>query len=89
MLGVLCKEADVKFFVSPFGRSGYPIMAYSMTKEESDQTAIALRKLADNSVELYPKYKEFLSKKCDANDFKEIILAYAKDFEDSEGYECI
>jgi hypothetical protein len=86
MLGELCKEAGAKYFQD---ESGYIKLAYSMTPEEAKDASEKLKVLALSSKTIFPKYKGFLSKEVTINDFKDIIIGYATDFEKSEGYVCI
>lgn len=89
MLGELCKEANVKHFTETYPDRTYHWLAYSMTKDEAILAANGLKMLAEKVEEIYPRYKRFLGKEVTPSDFKQIILAYADDFEKSGGYECI
>jgi hypothetical protein len=87
LLGKLCKEVGCKYFQRNF--LTIPTLAFSMTKEEAEETSIKLIELSEKSEKIFKKYQEFLTPDVDFKEFKEIILDYAKMFKDSEGYTCV
>ena len=89
MLGELCKEAGAKYYKEEYPDITYAKLAYSMTEEEAKIAANGLKNLAESAEEIFPRYRRFLGKKVTINDFKDIIIEYASDFEKSGGYVCI
>jgi hypothetical protein len=89
MLGELCKDCNAKFYVENYPDRQYAKLAYSMTEEEADAAAKGLRNLAEITERLMIKYREYLGPDVTAEDFEQILLEYAGDFERSRGYECI
>lgn len=89
MLGELCNDCNTKAFIEEYPDRKYYRLAYSMTREESQKAAEGLRFLSTKTDILMQKYRKFLGPEVTADDFKQILLEYADDFEKSEGYECI
>lgn len=89
MLGELCKDCGAKYYAENYPDRQYAKLAYSMTKEEADDAAKGLRVLAQYPLPLIQKYRSYLGAEVTADEFGQIILDYADDFEKSQGYECI
>ena len=88
LLGILCKIAGVKYFESKSKYSS-PLLAYSMTKEDSELAVSGLTSLLDKVEEIWPEVKYHFEVNSTPNDLKEFIEYYVKCFRDSNGYECI
>ena len=89
MLGELCKDCNAKYYAETYPDRQYARLAYHMTEEEADAAAKGLRALAESTERLMQKYSRYLGPDVTAEDFEQILLEYAGDFERSRGYECI
>ena len=85
-LGELCKKLKVKYFQRNllFG----PILAFSMTEEESIQTANKIEEYSNQITKIDQTFKYYFEDNITVNNFKDNLLDYAKDFRKSKGYLC-
>lgn len=88
LLGVLCMLANAKYFKSPIGEHDYRL-AYSMTKEEVEDTIEKLKSLKEHSESIFPQVKDYFEKGCTVDDLNQFIDDSIVDFRISEGYHCI
>lgn len=90
LIGKLCKMVDAKHYSYTYENLDYTevSMAYDMTKEETKDTADKLRTLLDKE-DFYEEVKSHFGKNGNNETFRLFILDTIKDFEDSNGYECL
>ena len=91
LIGKLCKMVNAKHhsYTYKIGDSEYTeiSMAYEMTKEEAKDTAKKLRNLLDK--DFFDEVKSHFGKESTNETLRYFILDTIKDFEDSNGYECL